>query len=320
MAFITNYTLSKLARSLEIKEIITEEIFISHIYEDQRLFSFFTKWELKYLFNYKKLLENEKSHLVYFQQVPKTLDTYTYATESDSKLKYHLSVNCKLLIKDFRGFIIPPEVKEAKLITEFREWFKENNFEVKYNNGEISKEFIVRKYNREFASKYDLKELNEQYDLIDEKPNSGHEEKLSSFNLNEFHKTIEECIEYKRNTLNSYEKRILGKWEGMQSKSDLEIKNKVIELVGEVFYNNYGLEAIKDLWKNYAKVKRGVLLKELIEYFKWTYKADEKIFDKITLENFNLSCCGHCSDSNQELLRINTENPKNQIYDDDLPF
>jgi hypothetical protein len=321
MAFITNYTLSKLAKSLVTSDKITEEIFISHIYQDSRLFSFFTTWELKYLFNYKKLLENEKEHLEYYQKVPETKDTYTYATENDSKLKFHLLESCKFLIKDFRGFIIPPEVKEANLISQFRLWFKENNFAEKYNNGLISSQVIVLKYNREFASKYELKELNEQYNLIDEKPNSGHDEKsLEYFNINEFHKTIEECVEYKRNTLNSYEKRILGKWEGMQYKTDIEIRDKVIDLVGENFFNNYGIQNIKDLWKNYAKVKRGILLKALIEYFKWTYKADSKEFDIITLENFNLSCCEHCKDSDNDIKINNNVKLNKQTFNDDLPF
>jgi hypothetical protein len=314
MAYITNYTLSKLAKSLESSEKITEEIFIKHIYKDKRLHPFFTTWELKYLFNFKRLLENEKGHLKYFIQVPEKKDTGTYVFERDSKLKYHLYDDCELLIKNFTGFIIPPEVKKAGLVREFRNWFKENNFVDKFEAQQITGQVIIRKYNREFAKKYGLAELNEDYNLVEEKPNSGHEKRVDNFNTEEFYNTIEKCIAYKKNRLNDREKRILGKWVGIRNKSDADIKTKVIELLGEQFYNNYGLNNIKDLWRDYSKIKRDILMKQLIEYFKWTYKATNKDYDKITLENFNLSCCSHC-----EELSI-TKDQKQNIENDDLPF
>tara|TARA_R110001606_G_scaffold364204_1_gene518556 strand:+ start:8283 stop:9227 length:945 start_codon:yes stop_codon:yes gene_type:complete len=314
MAYITNYTLSKLSKSLETTEKITEDIFVKHIYKDRRLHSFFTTWELKYLFNFKRILQDEKAHLKYFVQVPEERDTGTYVNEKSSKLKFHLDINCEFLVKNFTGFVIPPEVKQASLIPEFRRWFKANDFEDKLENQLITGQLIIMKYNREFAKKYGLANLNQGYKLVEEKPNSGYDEKVVSFNVDEFYNTIEQCVSYKRNALNCKEKRILGKWVGMLNKSDSEIKNKVIELLGVNFYYNYGLENIKDLWRSYSKVKNGILMKNLIEYFKWTYKANNRNYDKITLENFNMSCCGNCNETNNSRGTVLPEE------NDDLPF
>lgn len=315
MAFVTNYTLSKLARSLDIKEKMTEQFFVEHIFNDRRLYQFFNRWELKYLFNYKKLLENKD--LEYYNDVPISKDTGSYVFQQDTHLKYHLFEDCEYLNKDFMGYTIPPEVKTNNLINEYRDWFKINNFKNKYEEGNIDLAVIVLKYNREFAKKYSLSMLNEKYNLVINKPNGGHSAILNDFDKVKFENTIEQCVQYKRNLLNDKQKRILGKWEGIIHKTDDEILNIVNDLVGENFVKSYGLNNIKDLWINYAKVKRGVLLKNLIEYFKWTFANNSKIYDRATLEDFNMVCCSGCENLLENRNYVET---KKKNIADDLPF
>ena len=314
MAIVTNYTLSKLAQSLDMKEDMTEELFVEHIYNDKRLYQFFNRWELKYLFNYKKLLEN--NNLDYYMEVPTSKDTGAYVFQEESHLKYHLFGDCNYLKRDFRGYSIPPEVREKNLVSEYRNWFVSNKFKDKFEENSINANTIILKYNREFARPHNLKKLNENYSLIVSKPNGGVSIQNSDFDMQKFYKTINQCVQYKRSHLNSYEKRVLGKWEGIQNKSDEEIREKVIELIGVDYLNNYGLDNIKNLWRNYAKVKRGVLLKNLVEYFKWTFINNSKIYDRVVLEDFNLKCCKGCEKTEETRKYINKE----KSVDNDLPF
>jgi len=44
------------------------------------------------------------------------------------------------------------------------------------------------------------------------------------------------------------------------------------------------------------------LIDLLLEYIKWTYKAENKNFDELTLEKFGLECCHTCK--NIEMTKL----------------
>jgi hypothetical protein len=320
MAFVTNYTLSKLAQSLEIKEEVTEQVFVEHIFNDKRLFQFFNKFELKYLFNYKKLLENNLNELKYYVEVPTSKDTQTYVFEKESKLNYHLYQDCEFLNKDFRGFIIPAEIGENNLITEYRKWFIENNFQDRFDNGDINKDLIVFNYNSKFSNQYNLPKLNPNYSLIKEIPNSGKNYVTQSFDVELFLVKIEDCLRHKRDLLNTKDKRILAKFEWLKNKPDDEIIEELKRIFGYSSIEINQIKYIKKLWNQYSKIKRGVILKELIEYFKWNYRNKSNDLDRYTLESFNLKCCSNCEKLEQDNTEENDKPKNNRVENDDLPF
>ena len=56
---------------------------------------------------------------------------------------------------------------------------------------------------------------------------------------------------------------------------------------------NYGYERLKEFWHKHRELKREAFYL-LSEYFKWTYNYNEKAFDEIFLEDFNLKACNLC--------------------------
>ena len=50
MAYLTKYNLSKLCQKLEVKEEISMELFIEHIYNDKEIYYILNKREIEYLF------------------------------------------------------------------------------------------------------------------------------------------------------------------------------------------------------------------------------------------------------------------------------
>lgn len=102
MAYLTNFTFSKLCKSLPINLEIVLEVFLEYIYDDIEIFFIFNKFELKYLFNYKNILENEeKFSEKFYEQIPEQEDTKTYVFERVGKSKYHLTNTCSLIKKIF---------------------------------------------------------------------------------------------------------------------------------------------------------------------------------------------------------------------------
>ncbi len=135
MAHLTNYTFGKLCRTLDIKKEINLELFLEYVYNDRRIFFILNKLQIKYLFNFRNLIEDESKYFVeYYQVVEEREDTQTYVYERAGRLKYHLDGSCSRIKSDFRDFIIPNEIQQLGnvAIVEYREWFKQNAFKERF--------------------------------------------------------------------------------------------------------------------------------------------------------------------------------------------
>lgn len=298
MTYLTNHTFQKLCRKINLKEQIEMADFVAHIYNDSSLFYFFNSFELKYLFNFKTLLENNKETQVnYFEYVPERKDTKQFVFEKKGTLKYHLYNDCDFLKKDFVNYNIPPEIKElgSDAIEEYRTWFIAKGFATKYEglNYPVSK--IIFHYNLKYPKKYAITPLAEDYPLIEEKTNTSQIEEAHSFDYNEFLNSIEDIKKQRSNAFQCKVTRTLSKFDYLLSRSDDDIKAKVSELYSPVFITNYGLDTIKTLFKNSKQLKHE-LMKNLIAYFKWTYLNNGKNIDVTTLEDFGLGCCSKCKE------------------------
>ncbi len=295
-AYITNFTFSKLCRNLNIKTEVDLETFIYHIYDDASLFYFFNKLELKYLFNYKNILENDENYLVqYYQHVPKRIDTKSFVFEKPRKLKYHLSNECECMKHDYVDFHIPQDIRDLgdDVVEEYRNWFKEKDYANQYFQGILDIPKVVFDYNMMFPPKYKVTPLNEKYKLVLELSNSNIHEIENSFDYSRF---LNNIINIKKRRANKFQCKItrtLSKFDYLIHKSDEEIIFKIVELFSVRFVENYGLENIKELFKYSIKLKKE-LMRNLIEYFKWTYKNKNVSIDELTLNKFGLECCSKC--------------------------
>lgn len=316
MAYITSYTLHQLTRSLaNSKRIIPKEEFIAHVYKDPRVYEYLNNLERSYFFNFTQIL---KEPIKYLNHVKKRPDTGTYVRERESKLVYHIYPECELLNKDFIGFRIPLEVQELDLIEQFREWFEKNKFIEKFLDNQIRKDAILFQYNLNFAPKYDLPKLNEDYKLIDERLNSGHEFIDEKFNLQDFYKEISNWVYQAENRLPISAWKLLGKWHSFGNKSLEEIADLLDRLDIDHNFRRYNtVETIKEVLKEHhaAVIK---LMRLLRVYFCWTYKLDGKPFDIVTLEHFNLKCCSQCEEVGDSDLGTALRESKEE--DNDLPF
>lgn len=298
MAYITNFTYSKLCRNLNITTEIDLQTFIYHIYDDASLFYFFNKLELKYLFNYKNILENEEEYLVqYYQHVPKRIDTKSFVFEKPRKLKYHLSNKCECMNHDYVDFHIPQDIRDLgeDVVEEYRNWFKGKGYAHEYFQGVLDISKVVFDYNMIFPPKYRVKPLNEKYKLVLELSNSNVHEIENTFDYSGF---LNNIIDIKKRRANKFQckvTRTLSKFDYLINKSDEEIIFKITELYSEQFVENYTLDKIKELFRYSIKLKKE-LMKNLIEYFKWTFKNKNLSIDEITLNKFGLECCSKCKE------------------------
>ncbi|MGO4912498.1 hypothetical protein [Leeuwenhoekiella sp. W20_SRS_FM14] len=296
MAHLTNYTFSKLCKKLEINRDIDLDLFVEYVYEDPQIYYILNKFEIKYLFNYRTLLEDEdKFYAEYYQEVPERVDTQTYVFERAGKLKYHLNNSCAFINKDFIDFNIPPEIQELgnEVVTEFREWFKSKGYAEEYYNGTLDTEKVVFNYNVKFPPKYKVPVLNENYELVKRLPNSNNVMREQEFDLTAFQETIIHLKTKYYNEFSCKVSRIISKFDYLLRKSDQEIEEKISEVFSPEFIGNYGMKKLKEKFKFSRDLKVKVIA-ELLEYFKWNYKIDDKDFNNVTLENFGLDCCGGC--------------------------
>jgi hypothetical protein len=87
MAYITNHNFKKLCQTLDIKEEINMNLFLEHIYNNPKVFYFFNKVDLKYLFNTKNILQNEVNYKInHLQIVPSKKDSKTFVFERAGNL------------------------------------------------------------------------------------------------------------------------------------------------------------------------------------------------------------------------------------------
>jgi len=299
MAYLTNYTFNKLCKRLDIKQEIDLQAFIDYIYKDESLFYFFNKLELKYLFNYKNLLENDEKYIVeYYQKVPQRRDTKSYVFEKPGKLKYHLTNECEFLKQDYIDFHIPQDIIDLgdNVVEEFRNWFKLKKYAEKYFQGKLDVSKVVFDYNMRFTPKYNLKPLNESYKLVIELPNSKVHDIHSEFNYNAFLNNIEEIKKKRTFRFQCKVTRTLSKFDFLINKTDKEIKDRIAEVYSDKFIENYGLDNLKDLFRYSLKLKRE-LLKNLTAYFKWSFENKNLNIDELTLDKFELKCCSCCKEN-----------------------
>ena len=296
MAFLTNYTYAKLCQSLDVKQEITLDFFIENVYNNNQLYYIFNKFELKYLFNYKNLLQDEKYYFEeYYQVIPEKVDTKTYVFEKGGKAIYHLTESCKFINKDFIDFNIPEDLKSKgeEAIEDYRNWFKTMGYAEKFNNNVLDIPAMVFAYNSIFPNRYDLKPLNENYSLVEIKPNSNNRFIENEFNYDEFLINIENLLNTYYNVFQCKVTRILSKFDYLLKKSNTEIEEKISEVLSPEFIKNYGIDKLKDKLNSSRKIKIE-LMKNLIDYFKWTYKLQDKEFNNLIIEKFGIVCCGNC--------------------------
>jgi hypothetical protein len=294
MTYITKYTLNKLLKSFDGGEKISIKKFTQEIFTDSRLFFFFNKFELNYLYNYKKFLEDEVKLVAYFKQIPPAQDTQTYVNEYKHSLTYHLDDDCPNLVKDFLGFKIPQEVKDAYLVNELRLWFKENNFISRYMDGLITSNKIIYIYNTSFAIKHRLQILNENYRLIDEKQFSGCSVIEDSFDVFKMQTKLDNIVSKIYRLISTEELERLSKFDWLRNKSDEEIDAKLQHTFGNNIFNKYHRSELISFWNTFHKLKINIM-DQLLAYFKWNYKSDKKDLDVVTLENFGLKLCSTCN-------------------------
>lgn len=296
MAHITNYTFSKLCNKLDLKKDVDLDFFINHVYNDKFIFYILNKVEIKYLFNYKNMLEDDQKYFTeYYRFVPEKFDTQRFVFESKGKLKYHLSADCALLKKDYVNYYIPIEIQEIgeTAVNDFRNWFKSQSYMELYKKNQLDIGKVVFDYNMLFPSKYNVKPLNEKYKLVAELGNSDSIVIESNYDYEIFKSKLEHLKKQFTNIFSCKVSRILSKHDYLLKKSDQEINAKMKELFSDLFVSNYGMETIKDKLKLSKNIKSN-LKQNLLEYFKWTYKSNKNGFDNSTLENFGLVCCEKC--------------------------
>jgi hypothetical protein len=301
MDFITKYTFSKLCRNLDIKKEIDLQTFKDHIYNDEILFYIFNKFELKYLFNYKNLLENDEQYIAeYYQYVPKTIDTKSYVFEKPRKLKYHLTGDCEFLNSDYVDFHIPKDITDLGLeaVNEFRTWFKSKEYAQKYFNGTLSNSKVVFDFNMKFPSKYNIKPLNENYKLVLELENSNTCKIKSEFEYDDFKENIKIIKRKRNNRFGCGISKKLTKFDYLLYKSDNEIKTKISEIFSNQFVDNYGLDNLRELFKDSKKYKKE-LLENLVIFFKWSFYNRNLAIGNRTLDKFGLECCNKCAENNR---------------------
>lgn len=302
MANVTKYTFNKLCRKAEVNKEISLEMFLEHIYDDEHIYFILNKQEIKFLFNYKNILEDEERYIFeFYQYVPERLDQFNYVFETTRKMKYHLFNECPYLASDYVDFRIPDEIKELgeETIVYYRNWFKVQGYAEQFYNHTLSLGKVVFDYNSHFPSRFNVKPLNEDYALIMEIPNSHKIFIDSDFDYCLFIKNINHLKISFENIFSCKVSRTLSKFQYLLNASDSFIVEKLGEIFSPHFVQNYGIENVKEKLRASKKIKFD-LIEYLLEYFKWTYKFDDKSFDSITLEKFGLECCGGCKMKQQE--------------------
>ena len=302
MAFLTKYNFSKLCQSLEINLTIDLDLFVEHIYNDKEIFFILNKMEIEYLFKYKMLLDNEVKFLAkYYIEVPEKEDTKKLVFDKGGKTKYHLNHDCKFLKNDYLDFHIPNEIQElgSNAIHEYRLWFKANRYAEKHRNNEIDTNTLIRDFNNKYPKKYGIGPIEDNSNiLVVEMPNSSSQFTAKEFDLSGFKERLNNLKDEWYNSFQCKVSRKFAKFKYLLNKTDDEIHQKMSDLFAPEFTDNYGLENLKRKFEISKRINNQII-SELLEYFKWTYKIEEKKFDALTLEKFGLKCCSFCEAENR---------------------
>lgn len=322
MAYLTEYSYNQLIERIEILNLdrIDMQFFKSNIFNNEYLFYFFNQFELKKLLKEKLLLSGEKDYPLFYKEVPQRLDNQNYVLEIKGKVKYHKDSTCLALNRGFKNFFMPEpivrlkdgteenEIKHEKIVIEIRKWFVQNNFDVdRYLNGEISDNFLTTKFNEHFPKTFDIDEISfsqtqkGDFKWYIERKTKGNVGIEKTFDYNNFLTKIIELIKDRDYICNGSTLQNLSKYDFLAKREDYEIakhikesiSNGYLKNVDPIFITNYGMQKLKDFWNKHLSIKTAAI-NILSEYFKWTYKYNEKSFDEIFLEDFNLEPCGLC--------------------------
>jgi hypothetical protein len=300
MAYLTNYTYSKLCRKLNVKQDINLDLFLKEVFNNQDIYRIFNKTEVNFLFIYRQILEDaENFQLIYYQEVPDRIDSKRMVFERAGKLKYHTNNSCVFINKNFIDFNIPEDITNLgdHVVEEYRSWFKLKGYAEAYFNNLLDVSKVVFDYNMKFPNKYEVPVLNENYKLITEIKNSNDINVDDQFDYENFLKNLDHLIKMHQNVFSCQTTRILSKFDYLLDKSDSEIKEKIKELFSDIFIENFGLDRLKILFRQ-SKIIKFDLMSNLLNYFKWNYKLKDKNFDNLLLEKFGLVCCEGCKKIN----------------------
>jgi hypothetical protein len=271
-------------------------MFIEHIYNDERVYYCLNKKEIKYLFNFCNLLCDENRFMIeFYNEVPDRVDNKRFVFEKAGSLKYHLFHDCPSLNKNFIDFHIPDEIRKIgdQAIEEYRTWFKEKGFAQDFFSGKKYQERMIFSYNMKFPKKYSIPSLNEQFKLIEERPNSNYTKINGTFDLKAFQSRLDYYVELFNTLFSCPVLRKLAKFKNLHEKSDKILKQTLGNVITPQFVTNYGIEETKEKLKHANEIGNSIM-DLLIEYFKWNGNMNSKKFNVINLEKFGLECCGYC--------------------------
>lgn len=323
MAYITHYTYLHLINSIDFKKekfYVDLDYFKKHIINNDQLYFFFNQFDLKKLIKEKMMLnDKDDKKILHYRKVPSKIDRYEYIFKVEGKSKYHLDKHCLSLNKGFKNFNIPEPISNLKesdpkrhkqLVDSIRSWFLEKKYTIeKYEFGEINNEKLSISFNNDFAKKHGVDNIlissgkdENQFQWYNSKDLSYIME-IKEFNYDDFLQDIDELIRRRYllckgitlSRLSKYDYLVVTDKTNKQIEEFIleKINNKKLKDVHPDFFKNYDIEKLKKFWKEYSELKFEAY-KLLLGYIKWTYGYNDKNFDKIILENFNLECCHFC--------------------------
>lgn len=319
MAYLTEYSYRQLIERVEIDNLdrIDKQFFKTNIFDNDYLFYLFNQFELKRLFKEKVIISKNKSYVLTYKEVPQRKDNLNYILEIKGNVKYHKDNSCEALSRGFKNFYMPEVVvrmehenpeKHEQIVEEIRQWFEKNNYTIqRYENGDINDQILTKDFNNTFPIKYDIDPISisqsdkNQFQWYIEKKSKGNVETKKSFNYDKFIIEISEILNKRDFICNSRTMQNLSKYDFLINRENDEIENYINESlekgylknVNEVFIANYGILKLKEFWKKHLELKRDAF-NLLTDYFKWSYNYNEKAFDEIFLDDFNLKACNLC--------------------------
>ncbi len=323
MAFLTEYSYRQLIERVEIENLdrIDQQFFKTNIYDNDYLYYIFNQLDLKKLFAEKLILNEDKAYVLTHKKVPERKDNRTYVLEIKGNVKYHKDNKCEALNRGFKNFYMPKPVvdlakedseKHERIVNKIRLWFEKNNYTVsRYEADEINDKTLTTDFNKNFSVKHHIEPISisqsnkSQFQWYIEKKSTGIVSTKKSFDYNKFIIDIAELLKRRDFICNSRTMRNLSKYDFLVNRDNEHISKYITESiergylkeVSNVFIDNYGFNSLKEFWKKHSELKKEAF-NLLSKYIKWTYNYEEKTFDEIFLEDFNIKACNLCYGNN----------------------
>lgn len=321
MAYLTKSSFSKLVKSVSITAFIkSKEDFMSQIYEDGELYFVFNKLDLSELLKIKLLLSSEhhKDEIIVFKKAEIKVDEEKYIFFKGGKPKYHLFKDCEGLVRDFKDFFIPKEIKDLGLSDELRNWFNQNNF-----TADTPQDVLISRYNSYFPIKYKDKGIKPIQGFLREENNNTGTTFVADYFDNQKMKQKLDVLKNQRkrnygialniDKIPSSILNIISKFDYLSQKNEDEIINRFTEVLGKKFtdfINQYpedsfengfhrpkGISRIIFYLKKHYEIKNKTY-QLLCDFFMWNYDLLDKQFSEVFLEDFDFECCKLCKIQN----------------------